>query len=72
MDQALLWHHPRRYEMKRQTITLKNGMKVVIDYDTKFKCEKCKREVLWALVPVELVSLALWDIHKCEEKCQNH
>ena len=51
---------------RTQTIILKNGMEVIINHDSKHKCEKCKKEIIWALIPIELVSLAQWDIHKCE------
>ncbi len=54
--------------MRTQTITLENGMEVIINHDSKHKCEKCKKEIIQALIPIELVSLAKWDIHKCGEK----
>lgn len=54
--------------MRTQTIILKNGMEVIIDHDSKTKCPHCKRDILYVILPVELVSLAQWDIHKCKEK----
>ena len=57
--------------MRVQTIILENGMEVIINHDSKTKCEKCKKEILYALIPVELVGLAKWDHHKCEEKKEN-
>lgn len=53
--------------MRIQTITLNNGMEVIIDHDSKEKCPHCKKEILYVLLPVELVSLAQWDVHKCKE-----
>jgi hypothetical protein len=51
--------------MRTQTITLKNGMEVIINHDSKDKCEKCKKNIFWAIIPIELVGLAKWDLHKC-------
>ena len=53
--------------MRTQTITLNNGMEVIIDHDSKEKCPHCKKDILYVLLPVELVSLAQWDVHKCKE-----
>ena len=53
--------------MRTQTITLENGMKVIINHDSKEKCPNCKKDILYVLLPVELVSLARWDIHICKE-----
>lgn len=54
--------------MRRQWITLESGIEVVIEHDSKCKCKYCKKDIIWALVPLELVSLAKWDLHKCSEK----
>jgi len=48
-------------------------MEVIINHDLKDKCIKCKKEIIWGyrnggFEPLELVSLARWDIHKCEVK----
>ena len=57
--------------MRCQTIILENGMEVIINHDSKTKCPNCKKDILYVLLPIELVSLARWDIHKCkgDEKC---
>ena len=49
-----------------QKITLENGMEVYINHDFKEKCIDCKKDIVWAYIPLELVSLAKWDLHKCE------
>ena len=54
--------------MRVQKIILENGMEVYIDHDNKDTCQECKKDIVWAHVPVELVSLARWDLHKCEVK----
>lgn len=51
---------------RTQTINLENGIQCIINHSSKHNCEKCKKEIIWALIPIELVSLAKWDIHKCE------
>jgi len=54
--------------MRTQTIILENSMEVIINHDSRHKCEKCKKEIIWALIPIELVGLAKWNLHKCEVK----
>lgn len=55
--------------MRAQPIILKNGQEVIINHDSKCKCKACGKDILWAetkngkAMPVELVSLALWDTH---------
>lgn len=55
--------------MRTQTIILDNGMEVIIDHDSKDKCKKCGKEIIWGLtknkkpIPLELVSLARWNTH---------
>ncbi len=51
-----------------QKITLENGMEVYINHTAKDKCPDCKKEIVWAYIPLELVSLAKWDPHKCDLK----
>ena len=57
--------------MRIQKITLKNGMEVFINHDAKDKCSDCKKEIIWAYIPIELVSLAQWDLHKCVKDGNN-
>ena len=54
--------------MRTQTINLESGLEVIINHTSKHKCEKCGEEVVWAIMQVELVSLAKWDVHKCKER----
>lgn len=60
--------------MRTQTVTLECDMEVLINHDTKTTCEKCGKDILFVktktdkYIPVELVSLAKWDIHTCEVK----
>lgn len=58
----------RKKEPRTQTIILDNGMEVIINHSSKCKCSKCNKDIVYALIPLELVSLARWDIHKCKEK----
>ena len=53
--------------MRIQKITLENGMEVYINHDFKEKCVDCKKDIVWAYIPLELVSLAKWDLHKCKK-----
>ena len=59
--------------MKIQTINLECGMEGIINLERE-KCARCKKEIqrfqtkTGKQIPVELVSLAKWDIHICEEK----
>ena len=53
--------------MRIQKITLENGMEVYINHNFKEKCIDCKKEIIWAYVALDLVGLAKWDLHKCEE-----
>jgi len=58
--------------MRTQTINLECEMEVIINHDSKTICERCGAEILFAktktnkYIPIELVSLAKWDIHNCE------
>lgn len=52
--------------MRIQKIILENGEEILINHDAKDKCKDCKREIIWGYVPLELVSLAKWDRHKCK------
>ncbi|MCX6748697.1 MAG: hypothetical protein NT076_03760 [Candidatus Pacearchaeota archaeon] len=54
-------------EIRSQTINLESGLECIINHSSKHKCEKCGGEVVWALIQIELVSLAKWDVHKCKE-----
>jgi len=54
-------------KVRQQEIILENGLEVIINHNSKHKCPKCGEEVIWALVQIELVSLAKWDLHKCKE-----
>jgi len=59
--------------MKIQTINLECGMEGIINLERE-KCSKCGKEInrfqtkTNKMIPVELVGLAKWDIHICEEK----
>lgn len=53
-------------ELRTQTITLENRMECIINHNSRHICEGCKKEIIWALIPIELVSLAKWDVHKCD------
>jgi len=55
---------PYKGAERTQWITTESGLEVIINHSRKAKCEKCKAEIVWALVPLELVGLAKWDIHK--------
>ena len=59
--------------MRLNDINLESEIEVVIDHDSKKKCKNCRRDI-WLvttktekIIPVELVSLAKWDVHNCEE-----
>ena len=61
--------------MKLQEIKLENGDLVVIDHHTTHKCENCNKEVMYAVrrlkkLKVELVGLAKWDEHHCNDRHQ--
>jgi len=57
--------------MRTQTINLESEMEVIVDHDTKTVC-RCGANILFAqtktkkIIPIELVSLAKWDLHTCE------
>ena len=60
--------------MRTQTINLECELEVIVDHDSKTICDNCGNEILWAntknkkIIPIELVSLAKWDLHTCETK----
>jgi len=49
---------PYKNAERTQTIITESGIELIINHDRKDKCEKCKRERIWGLVPLELVGLA--------------
>ena len=59
---------PYKGAERTQTIITESGIELIINHSRKDKCSKCKEEIIWGLVPLELVGLAKWDIHKCKEK----
>jgi len=57
-------------KQKYQDIKLKSGIEVTVDWESKTKCKKCKKEIWFAVthknlkvMPIELVGLAKWDSH---------
>ena len=56
---------PYKNAPRTQTIILESGLEVIINHDWKDKCVKCKKDVIFAVIPIELVGLAKWDLHKC-------
>ena len=58
--------------MKTQTVILECGMEGIINLE-KETCLKCKKDInrfqtkTEKVIPVELVGLAKWDIHICED-----
>lgn len=52
--------------MRTQTITLESGLEVIINHDSKDKCTKCKKDIFWGIIALDLVGLAKWDTHKCK------
>lgn len=60
--------------MRTQYINLECELEVIVDHDSKTICKNCGKEILWAStknkksIPIELVSLAKWDLHLCEVK----
>lgn len=49
-----------------QKIILESGLEVIIDHNSKTTCDKCNKGIVWAFLPLELVSLAKWEVHKCK------
>lgn len=56
-------------KIRSQIINLESGLEVIINHSSRHKCKYCNEEVFWALVQIELVGLAKWELHKCKEMC---
>ncbi len=59
---------PYKGAVRTQTITTESGIELIINHDWKEKCIYCEEEVICGLIPLALVGLAKWDIHKCEKQ----
>ncbi len=64
-------YNPRENPLKLQEIHLKKGVKVIVSWKRKLKC-KCGKECWEAVrlkdkkkILIELVGLAVWDVHLC-------
>lgn len=65
---AIYIHDHEGKDPRVQDIILENGIKCYINHDSKQTCLECEKEILYAAIPIELVGLAKWDLHKCKEK----
>lgn len=56
-------------KLKLQEIKLQCGIKVMVDWNSKDKCKKCGKDILWAMtknkkfMPIVLTGFMEWDTH---------